>query len=218
MGGAWSHDTWCPHGPAVATPTTARVTVGDVWHPNHSITIIRQIVPVKVSRVGNEETWLRCQCFILPSDFTPVSPRPLEPLLSLLATIESDSRLRIPLSLSTRTYRKERANQTINKPKFNLFNIHSLVSCSSCSCLHPMKWQISCYMDKSENRGYSAAWHNGRLLYFALPFINLLVLPSPAVLPTFPRNARNIKHKTRWGEFSVFKTLTSVWPNSFFDS
>ena len=125
--GVWGEHDHMTHDahmdPAVATPTTARVTVGDVWHPNHSITIIRQIVPVKVSRVGNEETWLRCQCFILPSDFTPVSPQPLEPLLSLLATIESDSRLRIPLSLSTRTYRKERANQTITKPKCNLFNI-----------------------------------------------------------------------------------------------
>ena len=71
---------------------------------------------------------------------------------------------------------KDRANQTLTKPNCNFFNIweHSLNSWCSCSCLHPMRWQISCYLGQSEDRGCSIALHNSWLIYFALSFIHLL--------------------------------------------
>ena len=53
-----------------------------------------------------------------------------------------------------------------------------MVSWCSYSCLHPMRWQISCYKDQSEDRGYSVALRNSRLICFALSFIYLLDLEA----------------------------------------
>ena len=76
---------------------------------------------------------------------------------------------------------KEREKQAFTKPNCNLFNIweHSSVSWCNCNCLHPMRWQISCYLD---HRGCSVALHNRRLIYFALSFLYLLVT-FPGVRP-----------------------------------
>ena len=64
----------------------------------------------------------------------------------------------------------------MTKPNHALLNIqeHSLLGQCSCSCLYSMRWQISCYMDQSEDRGCSVALHNSQLIYFALSFIYLL--------------------------------------------
>ena len=58
----------------------------------------------------------------------------------------------------------------------NLYDVwgHSLFSWFSFSCLHPIIWPISCYLNQSEDRGCSIALHNSLLIYFALSFIHLL--------------------------------------------
>ena len=80
------------------------------------------------------------------------------------------------LIVDPRRYIKERANRTVTKPNSNLFNVweRSLNSWCSCSCLRSMRWQISCYLGQSEDRGCSIALHNSWLIYFALSFIHLL--------------------------------------------
>ena len=73
----------------------------------------------------------------------------------------------------SRRYIKERAN--LKWPNHNLLNIgeHSLVSWCSCSCLHPIRWQISCLLE-AEDRGCSLALCNKGLICFAVSFIYLL--------------------------------------------
>ena len=45
---------------------------------------------------------------------------------------------------------------------------------ASYSCLYPMRWQISYYVDQTEKRGCSGALLNSQLICFALSFIYLL--------------------------------------------
>ena len=88
--------------------------------------------------------------------------------------------LRFLLSWTSRRYIKERVKQTMTEPNCNLLEIweHSPFSWWSCSCLHPMRWQIS-YLDQSKDRGCSVALHNSWLIYFALSFIYLHGVAAP---------------------------------------
>ena len=117
----------------------------------------------------------------------PEWSRDLDTGLSLADVTSNETLWRIQRTqkqVNPRRYIKERANQTMTKPNCNLFNIweHSLVSWCSCSCLLPMRWQISCYLGQPEDRGCSVALHNSWLIYFALSFIHLLELTSAALL------------------------------------
>ena len=81
-----------------------------------------------------------------------------------------------------RRFVKEIAQQTITKPRHNLFDIweHYFVSWCSFSCLHPMRWQIRWFLvDQSEDRRCSVALLNSQLIYFATSFIYLLVISKP---------------------------------------
>ena len=73
----------------------------------------------------------------------------------------------------------------MTKPNCILFNFweNSPLSCYSYGCLYPMRWQISCYVDQSDDRGCSIALHNRQLIYFALSFIHLLA-SGPDKRPT----------------------------------
>ena len=62
-----------------------------------------------------------------------------------------------------------------------------MVSWCSCSCLHPMRWQISCYLGQSEDRGCSIALHNSWLIYFVSPlYISLATLHADHADATLP--------------------------------
>ena len=75
-----------------------------------------------------------------------------------------------PTILQSRRYIKEKLKQTITTPNHNLFIIweYTLVGWCSCRCLHPMRWQISYYLDQWDDRGCSKALHSSQLIYFAI--------------------------------------------------